>query len=979
MLIMVIIPEHILDIVANAALHQPNLSLHMTSYQQLLKRKYKSMNYVSQDEILDCFSTKYIELFLSLRWNDESITLSEALELGKKKDNLIVFEGDPGVGKSMFAKHICKQWAEGDLLQDYDAVILLLLRDPEIQGAKSISDLLMILDDEIRESVFKEIVKSNGERVCFMLEGYDELPKQCLKQFSFFSKLKENLQKCTIVITSRPGIHHYIEKSFSYPLVVRIHGFKTDSIDQYISSTFENVKNGQELAKTLKSQLHNNPVVESIVHVPINLAIVCLIFLHLKTLPETLTELYTVLCLRLILRHIITRTPNEENTEKLTSLNYLPKGISENFFKLCFFAFKSLERKNIVFYSQDLLEVGIDEIKLCCLGLLQIAPTISVYGREKSYNFLHLTVQEFCAAWYISKLSTEEQVKYFKSYYCDEQFEMVWRFYSGITGLKDREILDLMLPYKLVKSKLTKLKMIKLMFLLHEAHNDEACKIVGDHCDGNFTDLYPEHSRFVSYSFDKHKTLLEAFSYFLIHYKGMLKRIDVSDWQFITDVELTVIVNALEKRRLLNMTSDKLILKVSVSRITSQSFSLLINLLAQQCPIDYLDVHEDFICSNRLATLTFKELLTQRSTLRVLDISGIYIKFKEAECLASCRNVLVQDLKMRWCNLSPREADKIGEMLAHNPHIVSVDLGYNYIKDEGIERIVYHLRNGSTLQCIKLCYNNITTLGINHLITSNLLQTNSSLTNLDLSHNNLKHEDVYLFLNSLNITMEYLGLYGYSFIVKAVAATQAVHNVKSIGFACYNFVDPLINTTTIQKLVIHVTNLKLHHKITEVISKYRCLEELKIYYSFIRKKDLKVLKELSVCLMKNRQKVDLELHFTLRGKVFSYVLESLIKWGAHLGSIKKIETTLPRPLVVTSSRLQEFLVKMPDTLEELTMLGLRLHDDKNTQKFDGLLQEINELRSIKGVSNSLQVNIFYGRREGFDIEPYIYRFHEDYI
>ena len=35
--------------------------------------------------------------------------------------------------------------------------------------------------------------------------------------------------------------------------------------------------------------------------------------------------------------------------------------------------------KEYCFYSQDLLEVGIDEIKLSCLGLLQIAPTISMY------------------------------------------------------------------------------------------------------------------------------------------------------------------------------------------------------------------------------------------------------------------------------------------------------------------------------------------------------------------------------------------------------------------------------------------------------------------------------------------------------------------------------------------------------------------------------------------------------------------------
>ena len=863
------------------------------------------------------------------------------------------------------------------------------MRDPEIQGAKSISDLLMILDDEIRESVFKEIVKSNGERICFTLEGYDELPKRCMEQFSLFSKLKENLPKCTIVITTRPGFDHYIKKFFSYPLVVGIRGFKTDSIDKFISSTFEDVKNGQELAKTLKSQLHNNPVVESIVHIPINLAIVCLIFLHsdLKTLPETLTELYTVLCLRLILRHITTRTPNEEDIEKLTSLNHLPKDIPEKFFQLCFVAFKCTERRNIVIYSQDLLEIGVDESKLSCLGLLQIASTISVYGREKSYSFLHLTVQEFCAAWYISKLSTEEKTKLFKSSYYDKQFEMVWRFYSGISGLKDRQILNLMLPYKLMKSELTKVKMIKLMYHLHEAHNDEACKIVGDYCDGSFTNLYPEYLRFTTYSFNNHRALLGAFSYFLIHYKGMLKRIDVSDWQFITDAELTIIANSLEKRKLLNnVTSDKLILKLSLSRMTSQSCSLLIELLTQHYPIVELDVWNSYD-KNAPEFGMVSTLLTQSNTLRVLNISGINIDYKEAECLASCRNILVQDLRMTACQLSPREADTIGEMLAHNPSIVSVDLSYNFcIKDEGVERIVYHLRNGSTLRCIKLCYNNITTPGINHLITSNLLQTNSSLTNLDLSHNDLKYEDVYLLLNSLNITMEYIGLYGYSFIVEAIAATQAMHKVKSLGFTCYDFVNPLINTIVIQKLVVHVNSSECYHRIISVLCKNRCLKEIKFefycWYGFKAHDYVKMLEELSVCLMSN-QIEHLEIHFKPRvarrsakshkkdlgDHVLLGVVRSLIKMGTQIGSLKKIETTLPMTLEITLSKLQEFLTEIPDTLEELTILRIKLHGEQDLQKLDDLLKDINELRSTRGTSNPLQINVFNFRREGFDIDP----------
>ena len=200
-----------IEIGSNTVLRQPNLSLCISSmgkYQQHLKEKYKSMKYVSSDEMLDCFSTKYIELSLKLNYSDKYVTLYEALKVQNRTGNLILFEGNPGMGKTTLAINICKCWAEGNLLQEYKAVILLPLRDPEIQGAKTISDLLLILDDEMRENVFKEIVKTNGERICFIMEGYDELPKKCMNEFSVFSKLKGELTKCTIVYTSRPKVSH---------------------------------------------------------------------------------------------------------------------------------------------------------------------------------------------------------------------------------------------------------------------------------------------------------------------------------------------------------------------------------------------------------------------------------------------------------------------------------------------------------------------------------------------------------------------------------------------------------------------------------------------------------------------------------------------------------------------------------------------------------------------------------------------------
>ena len=471
----------------NSTIVPSRMSCHMKKYQEWLKSKYESLELISPLEMLDCYSTQYINLTLVREEEDddhyifqkrdrcESVTLAEALDVEGYKKKTVLIVGGPGMGKSTFAINLCKEWANGNLLQGYDAVILLLLRDKNIQKAKNIKDLLLTLDIEMKENVCKEIIKNNGEKICFIFEGYDELPYH-LQRTSLFTKLTEELLECTLVYTSR----HEAFLSYSRCKVIKINGFNKESVDMYISKAFEKLKNGEEMACTLKSQIHNNPVVNSILHIPINVAIVCLIFSHLSTLPRTLTELYTLLCLRLILRHIVTRTPNIEQVEKLHSLDYLPKNISKQFSQLCYIAYKGMTGEMVIFSSQDLVKFDVDEDNLNGMGLLLIAPTISVAGREKSYNFLHLTLQEFCAAWYISKLSIEEQMKLMSTFHYQAHFKMVWRFYFGITKL-NKKIFDYMLPYKLVKSLFSDRKVSELINIAYEAGSSEACQIVGDY------------------------------------------------------------------------------------------------------------------------------------------------------------------------------------------------------------------------------------------------------------------------------------------------------------------------------------------------------------------------------------------------------------------------------------------------------------------------------------------------------------------
>ena len=70
---------------------------------------------------------------------------------------------------------------------------------------------------------------------------------------------------------------------------IELCGFKEEQIDDYIKNAFEKVENGEEKTTKLISQVESNPTVKSILYVPINVAIICHLFLLSLQLPNTLT------------------------------------------------------------------------------------------------------------------------------------------------------------------------------------------------------------------------------------------------------------------------------------------------------------------------------------------------------------------------------------------------------------------------------------------------------------------------------------------------------------------------------------------------------------------------------------------------------------------------------------------------------------------------------------------------------------------
>ena len=142
----------------------------MFSYRDYLRSRYKAQVLISSTQSPPVPTTKVIKLAMIKketiqrgRIDDEFVRMSITGKLddilhsktpvdlenifSETEDgrNVILIEGAPGSGKSTLSLHICQEWGKGQLFQQYDVVILVRLRDPHVQKAMTVADLLHVL------------------------------------------------------------------------------------------------------------------------------------------------------------------------------------------------------------------------------------------------------------------------------------------------------------------------------------------------------------------------------------------------------------------------------------------------------------------------------------------------------------------------------------------------------------------------------------------------------------------------------------------------------------------------------------------------------------------------------------------------------------------------------------------------------------------------------------------------------------------
>ena len=345
------------------------------------------------------------------------------------------------------------KWArDGFLSKAFHIVILLLLRSIQQQSTEQ------VFKELIGKEAFQELTDSRGTKCLIILEGFDEVTLERQQSDNILTKLinSKMLQYSTIVVTSRPHACQELMKKANK--IIEILGFGDKEITEFVQDLLPLDKTSEMFLQ----QLEEHPQLYSLCHVPISLAMIIDIFKEMKSLPSTLTELYYRFIVMMLVREsgkvkeksLIMTVPVTNSVEEILhqTLPDVPKeklGSICLLSKLAFYGFFAVDENNritkrnqkIIFVQNDLIQCGIvNTDNYDGHSLLKMETLHHFAGGQMTFNFIHLTIQEFMCAVYMLTLSQEEQYHLLNKHFDD--YPNILILYCGLTKLNFHQVVS---------------------------------------------------------------------------------------------------------------------------------------------------------------------------------------------------------------------------------------------------------------------------------------------------------------------------------------------------------------------------------------------------------------------------------------------------------------------------------------------------------------------------------------------------------
>ncbi|XP_026137546.1 NACHT, LRR and PYD domains-containing protein 3-like isoform X3 [Carassius auratus] len=356
-----------------------------------------------------------------IHYNDIFKASAEAGCEEKEQIKTVLTKGIAGIGKTVSVQKFILDWAEGKSNQDVDFMFVLPFRELNLVRDHQYSLHRLLLDfhpelQDLDSQIYEEC------KVVFIFDGLDEsritlmfsdAQKVCdVTETSSVAVLMSKLMKgellpsALIWITSRPAAANQIPSEYIHRLT-EIQGFTEPQKEEYFRKRISD----EHQASRIISHIRRARSLHIMCHIPVFCWISSTVLQKLleedlsADIPQTLTEMY--IHFLLIQINMRKQKYEERDPEKLLPTN------REVIVKLAEVAFKQLMKGNVMFYEEDLIESGIDVTDASVYSGIctEIFKQESVIHQRKVYSFIHLSIQEFFAAFYVFYYHVKETMK----------------------------------------------------------------------------------------------------------------------------------------------------------------------------------------------------------------------------------------------------------------------------------------------------------------------------------------------------------------------------------------------------------------------------------------------------------------------------------------------------------------------------------------------------------------------------------------
>ncbi|XP_066517818.1 NACHT, LRR and PYD domains-containing protein 3-like [Hoplias malabaricus] len=714
----------------------------------------------------------------------------------------VLTKGIAGIGKTVSVQKFILDWAEGKANQDIEFMFVLLFRELNLIKDKqySLHGLLCALHPELQGLDTKEY---DVCKTVFIFDGLDEsrIPlkfSECEKvsdvtKVSSMDVLMTNLIKGDLLpsahiwITSRPAAANQIPSQY-ISRVTEIQGFNDPQKEEYFRKRISD----QHQADSVISHIKTTRSLHIMCHIPVFCWISATVLQRIMKqgtteIPKTLTAMYShFLCTQTIMR----KEKYEEEDERGTLQEHL-RSNRNMFLKLSELAFKQLMKGNVMFYEDDLRECGIDVTEASVYSGIctEIFREESVLYQRKVYCFVHLSFQEFLAAFYVFHCcvsNNRKELKFLKlktriwSYRVslDEllkgavrtalesktgHLDLFLRFLLGISLESNQQLLQDLLKHTVSSSKSIKktVKYIKHIIQTEDLPSDRSIDLFLCLTEMNDSSLSSKIQEYLKSKNQSNERLSAdeclVLAYMLVNSDEVLDELDLRKYN-TTEQGYWRLIPAVSNCRKAVLCGCKLtmnscetlcsVLKSSNSPLKELEFSETelqdsgVELISEalkgsNCKLETLRLTDCKFTLNSYESLC-SALNSPNSPLKELDLSQTDLQdsgvklVSEALKSSHCK---LETLRLTGCKPGEKSCEDLGSVLLVNSSLKELDLSNNDLQDSGVEKLSAGLKSSlCKLETLRLSGCLVTKEGCTFLASA-LSSNPSHLKELDLSYN----------------------------------------------------------------------------------------------------------------------------------------------------------------------------------------------------------------------------------------------------